>query len=190
MAKLQLEGRSIPKSEWSLYTTGNNFYGVLGIKGIDSQRTISNDVREICEVLGIEAAKTFYVEEFTKVVKGSGISVNMVHINTLVDRMTYTGEIRAISRFGTEVSQSNPFTRISFEEPLPQVITSAIFSEYDRLNGISSNIVLGKKINAGTGMAKITNIDVDTEEFADVDENDDQNWWKQNNTPVAATFTA
>ena len=72
--------------------------------------------------------------------------------------MTYTGGIRAIARFGVETSQYGPIARATFEEVMSQIVTSAIFSEVDPLNGISSNIVTGKEINAGTGTIKFEDI--------------------------------
>jgi len=39
-----------------------------------------------------------------------------------------------------------------------QFITASIFSETDQLNGISSNVILGTDICAGTGFTKIEKV--------------------------------
>ena len=125
-------------------------------KGVDTTRTMSNDIWEINNILGIEAVRQYLFLEFSEIVKSSNI--NPVHVQVLVDKMTYTGNIRAFARFGVEVVQHDPISRATFEEVMSQLVTSAMFSETDRLNGISSNIVLGTKIKAGTGTVNFQNI--------------------------------
>lgn len=121
---------------------------------------MSNDLWELSNLFGIEAVRSYLFIEFMNIVTAGGVSINPVHIATLVGKMTYTGRIRAIARFGVETSQYDPIARATFEEVMSQLVTSAIFSEKDKLSGISSNIVLGTKINAGTGSVKIERIPV------------------------------
>jgi len=149
--KDQIQARLTSDEEWIVDTDGTNLSEILTQPGVDSYRTISNDMWEIMNILGIEAARTYLYLEFMNIVSGGGISINPVHIQVLVDKMTYTGSIRAIARFGVETAQYDPIARATFEEVMSQIITSAMFSEKDNLNGVSSNIVLGTKINAGTG---------------------------------------
>jgi len=148
------------EQEWIVDTDGTNLSAILALPGVDSYRTISNDMWEIYNILGIEAARAYLFNEFMNIVNSGGVSINSVHIAMLVGKMTYTGTIRAIARFGVETSQYDPITRATFEEVMSQLITSAMFSEIDNLNGISSNNVLGKKINAGTGTVKLQKIPV------------------------------
>lgn len=145
--------------QWIVETDGTNLEEVLTIPGVDSQRTLSNDIWEILNIFGIEAARMYLYLEFFNIVNAGGcIAVNPVHIQVLVDKMCYTGSIRAIARFGVETAQYDPIARATFEEVMSQIITSAMFSEKDHLSGISSNIVLGTKINAGTGRVDLDDI--------------------------------
>ena len=114
----------------------------------------------ILNIFGIEATRQYLFIEFLNIAKAGGIVINDVHFQTLVSKMTYTGSIRSIARFGVETSQYGPISRATFEEMMLQLNTSSIFSEKDDLNGISSNIVLGVKINAGTGVVKTENINL------------------------------
>lgn len=148
------------EEEWIVETDGTNLAEILALPGIDSCRTISNDMWEISSILGIDAANLYLFLEFGNIIDSSGSNIDRVHIKTLVDKMTYTGGIRAIARFGVETAQYDPIARATFEEVMSQIITSAVFSETDHLNGISSNIVLGTEINAGTGRVKFENIPV------------------------------
>ena len=146
--------------EWLIETDGTNLKEMLKQPGIDTTRTISNDMWEIYDVFGIEAARAYIFNEYTNIINSGGIDLNPVHINVLVDRMCYTGNIRAIARFGVETSQYDPIARATFEEVMTQFKTSAVFSEKDNLNGVSSNIVLGTRINVGTGRVKTQCIDL------------------------------
>lgn len=144
------------EEEWIAETDGTNLVELLTEKGVDTTRTMSNDIWEINNIFGIEAARQYLFLEFSEIVKSSNI--NPVHVQVLVDKMTYTGNIRAFARFGVEIVQHDPISRATFEEVMSQLVTSAMFSETDYLNGISSNIVLGTKIKAGTGTINFENI--------------------------------
>jgi DNA-directed RNA polymerase beta' subunit len=149
--KSEIANRLKQEEEWIVDTDGTNLEEILSLPGVDSYRTISNDIWEISNLLGIEASRKYLFIEFMNIISGGGSSINPVHIETLVGKMTYTGQIRAIARFGVETAQYDPIARATFEEVTSQLITSAVFSECDHLSGISSNIVLGTEINAGTG---------------------------------------
>lgn len=155
-----IQKRVTHDNEWIIDTDGTNLKEILQQPGIDVERTISNDMWEIYDVFGIEAARSYIFNEYTNTLNAGGIDVNPVHIKVLVDRMCYTGNIRAIARFGVETSQYDPIARATFEEVMTQFKTAAIFSERDNLNGISSNIVLGTRINVGTGRVKTQSIDL------------------------------
>jgi DNA-directed RNA polymerase beta' subunit len=156
--KEHIADRLKTKKEWIAETDGTNLEEILCLPGIDPYRTMSNDMWEICNILGIEAARRYLFLEFMNIAKNGGISINPVHFEILVSKMTYTGAIRAITRFGVETLQYGPIARATFEEVMSQLVTSSVFSETDHLNGISSNIVLGTRINAGTGIVNLDTI--------------------------------
>jgi len=156
--KKEIAARLTTDEEWVVDTDGTNLAEIFTWPGVDSCRTISNDMWEISNILGIEAAREYLFIEFMNIVSGGGVSINPVHIQTLVGKMTYTGRIRAIARFGVETAQYEPIARATFEEVMTHLTNSAVFSERDNLNGISSNIVLGTRICAGTGAIDLQNI--------------------------------
>lgn len=158
--KPEIASRIKEDEEWIVETDGTNLGEIMAQSGVDRERTMSNDMWEIANCLGIEAARNYLFIEFMNIVNSGGTTINPVHIQILVDKMTYTGSIRAIARFGVETAQYDPIARATFEEVMSQIITSAMFSERDHLNGISSNIVLGKAINAGTGRVRLEDIPI------------------------------
>lgn len=146
--------------EWIVDTDGTNLEKVLQLPGVDTTRTITNDFRELCKLFGIEAARSYLIMEFINITTTGGSGINPNHVRVLVDKMTYTGAIRSVARHGVEESQYGPITRASFEEVLPNMVNGAIYSECEPMNGISSNVALGKMIAAGTGLVKLRPIRV------------------------------
>jgi DNA-directed RNA polymerase II subunit RPB1 len=135
--------------EWVLDTDGTNLMEILSNPNIDTTRTISNDIREIYSVLGIEAARTALYVELVNVT-GEG-SMNYRHLSLLIDTMTYKGSLMSIDRHGINRNSSSALSKSSFEESVDMLINASIFSEYDNTAGISPQVMLGKVPNCGSG---------------------------------------
>mmetsp|Transcript_13208 Transcript_13208/g.2039 ORF Transcript_13208/g.2039 Transcript_13208/m.2039 type:complete len:108 (+) Transcript_13208:1600-1923(+) len=88
------------RKEWRLDTDGCNLTSVLSVKGVDSNRTMSNDLFEVAKVLGIEAARQSLMRELREVLNVYGIYVNYRHLAILCDIMTQRGYLMAITRHG------------------------------------------------------------------------------------------
>jgi DNA-directed RNA polymerase II subunit RPB1 len=139
--------------EWVLDTDGTNLIEVLSNPNIDSTRTISNDIREISETLGIEAARTALYHELINVT--SEDSMNYRHLSLLIDTMTYKGQLMSIDRHGINRGDIGPLAKSSFEETTDMLINASIFAEYDNVNGVSANVMLGQQAPCGTGDSSI-----------------------------------
>ena len=135
--------------EWVLDTDGTNLMEILANPNIDPTRTISNDIREIHNVLGIEAARNALYNELVNVT-GEG-SMNYRHLSLLIDTMTYKGSLMSIDRHGINRNSSSALSKSSFEESVDMLINGSIFSEYDNTSGISPQVMLGKVPNCGSG---------------------------------------
>ena len=122
---------------------------------IDDSKTYSNDINEIYNVLGIEAARNILIEEIADVVDHAGEYINNRHIELLCDTMTSRGELTSINRQGINRGDIGPLAKCSFEDTTDQLIKSGIFSEKDNLTGVSSNIMMGQTIKSGTGVCNI-----------------------------------
>jgi DNA-directed RNA polymerase beta' subunit len=139
------------KYEWIINTDGTNLLDIFSYEYIDKRRTISNDIVEIYNVLGIEAAKQALYNELWDVILGSDMYVNYRHIILLTDVMTSKGYLMSIDRHGINRSDIGPLTKSSFEETSDMLIKAGIFGELDRITGVSANIMLGQIPSAGTG---------------------------------------
>ena len=118
--------------------------------------TFSNDVIEIYNIFGIDAAKQLLINEINEVLDAAGNYVNYRHISLLCDFMTNKGYLVSIDRFGiNRDSELGPLAKCSFEETTEQIFKAAIFGEKDNLEGVSANIMMGQIIPSGTGDTKV-----------------------------------
>ena len=132
----------------TINTNFNNFKRLLALESVDENRTISNNVWDIYEVLGIEAARQFLIEEFMSILEG----INSCHPCLLVDRMTHTGSISSITRYTMKKDESGPFGKASFEETMDNFLNAAARGEIEPTKGVSASIICGKRATIGTGM--------------------------------------
>ena len=150
-------------AEWIMDTDGTNLEAFLSNPNIDKTRTISNDVCEIYRVLGIEAARNALYNEIMEVIRES--SINYRHMSLLMDTITYKGALMSVDRHGLTKTDTGPLAKSSFEETTNMLIDASVFSEYDRINGISANIMLGQLPPCGTGDSEIL---LDEDRFAEL----------------------
>ena len=148
------ENEIIPEKVWILQTDGVNILDVFNSQYVDFMNTYSNDILEIYKILGIEAARNLLIEEITSVMSDASY-INNRHIDLLCDIMTNKGYLTAINRQGINRGDTGPLAKCSFEDTTDQLIKAGIFGEKDKLNGVSSNIMMGQTIKAGTGMCDI-----------------------------------
>ena len=146
-------------TEWVFDTDGTNMLDLLTHPEIDSIRTRSNDIREIYELLGVEAARKALSNELVKVI---GVDMNYRHLSLLIDTITNRGNLMSIDRHGLNrsVVGSNsqsigPLAKASFEETTDMLVKACSFGELDRVNGVSSRVMLGSVPEAGTGTTNI-----------------------------------
>jgi DNA-directed RNA polymerase beta' subunit len=145
------EGKFVPKEAWFLDTTGTNLLQTLGIEYIDYKRTYSNDIREIFNVLGIEAARQAIFNELTDVMDFSGIYINYHHLSLLCDRMTCNKDMVSIFRSGLLNDNVGPIAKSTFEVHTEVLLTASRHADFDHMRGVSANIMCGQHGYYGTG---------------------------------------
>ena len=153
------------KKKWNIYTEGNNLTDILSQPFINPYECSSNNIHEIYELFGIEAARNILYTEISEVFENAGSYINSRHKQRLVDMMTNKGYLMSIDRHGINKSDRGPLAKCSFEETPDILARAAIFGESDKMNSVSSNIMLGQEVSIGTG-----SIDVlfDEEKYMDL----------------------
>ncbi|WP_406536407.1 DNA-directed RNA polymerase subunit A'' [Methanobrevibacter sp.] len=137
--------------EWIIHTEGSNLKEVLSMEGIDQVRTTTNNIHEIGEVLGIEAARQSIINEAQNTLSEQGLSVDVRHIMLVADIMTSEGVVKSIGRHGISGEKSSVLARAAFEETGKHLLHASIRGEVDDLTGIIENIIIGQPIPLGTG---------------------------------------
>ncbi len=146
--------------EWIIETDGSNLSKVFLCDEVDFTRTITNDLNEINQNLGIEAVRKALINELRAVLRPYDVYVNYRHIAILCDVMTQRGTLTAITRHGLNRVDLGPLRKCSFEETVDILLEAGLFSENDFLTGITENIMVGQLAPFGTGCFDIL-LDID-----------------------------
>jgi len=149
--------------EYVLYSEGSNLKEVFKIEGVDITRTTTNNIIEIQEVLGIEAARNAIINEMKSTLEEQGLDVDIRHLMLVADIMTADGEVKPIGRHGVGGEKASVLARAAFEETVKHLYTAAIRGHRDELKGVIENVIVGKPIYLGTGCVNLY-IDRDYEE--------------------------
>ncbi|MBU90509.1 DNA-directed RNA polymerase subunit A'' [Candidatus Woesearchaeota archaeon] len=138
--------------EYIIMTSGSNLSEVLQLEGVDAFRTTTNNIFEIQEVFGIEAARQAIIDEVYKVIENQGFNVDIRHIMLVADTMCVSGILKGITRYGVVSEKASALARASFETPIKHIINAALIGEVDNLNSVVENVMLNQAVPIGTGV--------------------------------------
>jgi DNA-directed RNA polymerase subunit A" len=144
------------EDEFIIITGGSNLADVLQLEEIDAYRTTTNNIFEIEQVLGIEAARQAIVNEIFKVIESQGLNVDVRHIMLVADTMCVSGTVKGITRYGVVSEKSSVLARASFETPIKHIINAALVGEVDNLNSVVENVMINQNIPIGTGLPALS----------------------------------
>lgn len=140
------------KEAYMLITKGSDLVRVMEVEGVDATRTTTNDINQIYEVLGIEAARNAIMQEIMSTLSEAGLEVDIRHVELLADAMTYSGMVKQIGRHGVVGEKASPLARATFEMTVRHLLNAAIAGEEDNIKGVSESVIVGRPIPMGTGM--------------------------------------
>ena len=141
--------------EYILYTEGSNLKDVFNVDGVDKNRTRTNNISEISEVLGIEAGRNAIIDEALSTLREQGIDVDVRHIMLVADMMCMEGEVKQIGRHGIAGEKESVLSRAAFEVTVNHLLDAAVANEVDILQGVTENVIVGQPIQLGTGDVKL-----------------------------------
>ncbi|MDI6639368.1 MAG: DNA-directed RNA polymerase subunit A'' [Methanocellales archaeon] len=137
--------------EYVLYTEGSALKKILQCKSVDPIRVKTNNINEIADVLGIEAARNSIISEAMETLREQGLEVDMRHIMLVADMMTCDGEVKQIGRHGVAGEKASVLSRAAFEVTVNHLLEAAIRGYVDELSGVTENVIVGQPIQLGTG---------------------------------------
>jgi len=159
-------GKFMKKDIWVLDTTGTNLLDVLALDYIDATRLYSNDIREMFDVFGIEAARQMIYNEMVDVMDFSGVYINYHHLSLLCDRMTCNQNMVPIFRSGLLNDNVGPVAKATFEVHTEVFLQAARHGDFDHMRGVSANVMCGQTGNYGTHSFQLA---LDMEEMEQLD---------------------
>ncbi len=138
-------------NEWVIQTTGSNLSKVLEVEGIDKNNVRTNNVAEIAETLGIEAARNALINELSSTLEDQGLEVDQRYLMLVSDLMCHRGEMQQIGRHGIAGKKDSVLARAAFEITVPTIASAARTGETEKLKGITENVIVGRQIPIGSG---------------------------------------
>lgn len=142
-------------NEWVVYTDGSNLVEILRVEGVDPTRIYTNNIEEIGQVLGIEAARNAIIRELQSVLEEQGLDVDIRHIMLVADAMTAKGAVEQIGRHGLSGRKESILAKAAFEITVPTITEAALKGKVDPLKGVTENVIVGQSIPIGTGMVDL-----------------------------------
>ena len=161
------DDRYVQKDVYVLDTTGSNLMDILAFDFIDNKRTYSNDIKEVFNVLGIEAARQILYNEFVEVMEFSDVYINYHHLSVLCDRMTSNHNMVAIFRSGILNDNVGPISKSTFEVHTEVLLDASRHANLDCMRGVSASVMMGQTGNYGTGIFQLV---LDTDALKDIDD--------------------
>lgn len=143
------------KDIWVLDTVGTNLLEVLSQDYIDHTRTVSNNIAEMINIFGIEAARLSIFNELSEVIEFDGAYIDYKHLCLLCDRMMSTYKPISICRHGINTDNIGPIAKASFEETPEMFLRAAKHAELDTMRGVSSNVLCGQEGYYGTSSFQV-----------------------------------
>ena len=140
------------EERWLISTLGSNLKKIFDIEGVDPFKTTCNNIFEIYDVLGVEAARNAIIEEAVHTVEEQGLGVDVRYITLLAD---LGGHIMGIGRYGIAGNKESVIARMAFEETKKHIISASIEGKKDPLRGHVENIIMNQVIPVGTGAFRL-----------------------------------
>ena len=137
--------------EWVIQTSGSNIAKLLEIEGIDKRNIRTNNVFEIANTLGIEAARNALINELSSTLEDQGLEVDVRYIMLVADLMCSRGYMQQIGRHGIAGTKTSVLARAAFEITVPTIAEAALTGEVEQLKGVTENVIVGANIPVGTG---------------------------------------
>lgn len=141
--------------EYKLFVEGNGLREVMGTRGVNAVKTVSNNTLEVFACCGIEAARSTIINEINYTMSSHGMSIDVRHVMLLGDLMTFKGEVLGITRGGLAKMKESVLMLASFEKTTDHLFEAAFYGQQDEINGVSECIIMGKPMALGTGLFKM-----------------------------------
>ncbi|MEM4181993.1 MAG: DNA-directed RNA polymerase subunit A' [Candidatus Pacearchaeota archaeon] len=140
------------EKDYVILTSGSNLRDIINLKEVNKSKVFTNNIHEIAEVLGIEAARQAIIDEISKVLVSQGLDIDKRHIYLVADAMTSSGVVKGVTRVGIISDKSSILARACFETPDRHFINATKTGKKDNLSSVIENVMLNQIVPVGTGL--------------------------------------
>jgi DNA-directed RNA polymerase III subunit RPC1 len=141
---------------YNLLVEGAGLKQVMITPGIIGSTCTSNNVMEVEQVLGIEAARSTIAHEIQYTMAKHGMTIDPRHVTLLTDLMTTRGLVLGITRYGVaRLKDDSVLMLASFEKTTDHLFDAARYGRTDKIEGVSESIIMGVPMPIGTGSFKL-----------------------------------
>jgi len=140
------------ENNYVILTAGSNMKEIISVKGVNAEKTTTNNLHEVAEVLGIESARQLIINEIHRVIESQGLDIDQRHLKMIADAMTCSGDVKGVTRMGIISQKTSILARASFETPIKQFVNATIKASKDELASVIENIILNQPVPVGTGL--------------------------------------
>ncbi|HDI85982.1 MAG TPA: hypothetical protein ENF83_01060, partial [Candidatus Korarchaeota archaeon] len=149
------------EGEFVIKTRGSNLKEVVKLDFVDPTRTITNDCKEIYEVLGVEAARACILNELSRILSEQGLEVDRRYVSLVADAMTHTGKPTPLSLQASGVpsgffsEMKTPLSKMAYEWVYHVVLNTARRGEDNPIRGPLDALIMGQTPPVGTGRVEV-----------------------------------
>lgn len=137
-------------NHWFLETSGSNIYDVWKLDYIDASRTITNDIVEVFETLGLEAARKMLYDELAD----NGF-IASPHLMLLCDDMTMFGYLNSVDKQGITLKDPSALGSMIFEKSMQTAMELVATGAEDPVAGLPSSVIVGRLAKIGSGAVEV-----------------------------------
>ncbi len=138
--------------DFVILTNGSNLQEIREVVGVNPEKIFSNDIHDVKNVLGVEAARQTIINEIKNVIDTQALDINERHLRLVADAMTSSGTVKGVTRMGIITDKASILARATFETPDKQFVNATIQGAKDELNSVIENILINQPIPVGTGL--------------------------------------
>jgi len=132
-------------------TEGSNLKQLLTHNLVQPYYTYSNNMREIYDVLGIEAVRLYIILRLQEIYELTDSDIAVNHMALVADLMTSTGEITGLEIRGQTKREKGALARASVEQQQAIMMGAAAFGSEESTNTTTTSIFTANRPNVGTG---------------------------------------
>jgi DNA-directed RNA polymerase subunit A" len=143
------------EDKFLILAAGSNLIKILQLDYVDVEKTSTNNILEVQDCLGIEAARKVIFDEIYKVIIDQGLDADLRYISFIADTMCSSGVVKGITRYGLVKEKSSVLAKATFETPIKHLLDAALIGEEDNLNSVVENVMINQPVPMGTGLVSV-----------------------------------